>query len=103
MKKNIINRGGRLHIQTTYEGKRLRFSTKLKDTKENREYVLREYEKLIKDHLTPKQEVKPKAKENLEDFINKILERKKMTLKPRSIKFYMYLFQKLMTFWGIKR
>ena len=77
MKKNIINRGGRLHIQTTYEGKRLRFSTKLKDTKENREYVLREYEKLIKDHLTPKQEVKPKAKENLEDFINKILERKK--------------------------
>ena len=40
MKKNSINRGGRLHIQTTYEGKRLRFSTKLKDTKENREYVL---------------------------------------------------------------
>lgn len=102
MKKNIINRGGRLHIQTTYEGKRLRFSTKLKDTKENREYVLREYEKLIKDHLTPKQEVKPKAKENLEDFINKILERKKMTLKPRSIKFYMYLFQKINDFLGHK-
>lgn len=102
MKKNIINRGGRLHIQTTYEGKRLRFSTKLKDTKENREYVLREYEKLIKDHLTPKQEVKPKAKENLEDFINKILERKKMTLKPRSIKFNTYLFQKINDFLGHK-
>lgn len=102
MKKNIINRGGRLHIQTTYEGKRLRFSTKLKDTKENREYVLREYEKLIKDHLTPKQEVKSKAKENLEDFINKILERKKMTLKPRSIKFNTYLFQKINDFLGHK-
>lgn len=102
MKKNIINRGGKLHIQTTYEGKRLRFSTKLKDTKENREYVLREYEKLIKDHLTPKQEVKPKAKENLEDFINKILERKKMTLKPRSIKFNTYLFQKINDFLGHK-
>lgn len=102
MKKNIINRGGKLHIQTTYEGKRLRFSTKLKDTKENREYVLREYEKLIKDHLTPKQEVKSKAKENLEDFINKILERKKMTLKPRSIKFNTYLFQKINDFLGHK-
>ena len=95
MKKNIVNRGGKLHIQTTFEGRRVRFSTKLKDTKENREYVLREYERLINKHLMPKEKPSPLVKESLQNYIAKILKRKEMVLKPNSIKSYNYFYQKI--------
>lgn len=102
MKKNIVNRGGKLHIQTTFEGRRVRFSTKLKDTKENREYVLREYERLINKHLMPKEKPSPLVKESLQNYIAKILKRKEMVLKPNSIKSYNYFYQKINDFLGHK-
>lgn len=71
MKKNIVNRGGKLHIQTTFEGRRVRFSTKLKDTKENREYVLREYERLINEHLMPKEKPSPLVKKVCKTILQK--------------------------------
>ncbi|MBD5164370.1 YopX family protein [Helicobacter sp.] len=53
MKKNVIARGEMWHIQVMRKGRRIRFSTKLKANKENKEYILRNFEKLIEEYLNP--------------------------------------------------
>ena len=48
--KTIRIRGGYIHIQNQRDGVRMRFSTKLKDTPENRQFVLDNYDRIIKAH-----------------------------------------------------
>ena len=46
----FVVRGGILHLQTTFESKRYRFSTKLKDSAEHRKFVVENLHALIQAH-----------------------------------------------------
>lgn len=76
----FLVRGEILHICTSYEGKRLRFSTKLKDNAQNRAFLIQNLDNLIQDYLKPKNE---KQKDTLGYFCKKFLEEAK-TLKTSS-------------------
>lgn len=79
-KTPFVVRGDILHICTTFEGKRVRFSTKLKNNAQNRTFVMQNLENLVRDFEKPKSE---KQKDTLGYFCQKFLDEAK-TLKKSS-------------------
>lgn len=78
-KMPFVVRGKTLHICTTFEGRRVRFSTGLKNNAQNRAFILRECENLIKEYFSPK----IAGKDSLENYAKKFLDSAK-TLKKSS-------------------
>lgn len=91
MKKNVIARGEMWHIQVCLKGRRIRFSTKLKASKENKEYILRNFERLIEEHLNPPK-IPPKKtqKESLEYYLNRALHNAKALRDGSQITYKQY-------------
>ncbi len=91
MKKNVIARGEMWHIQVMREGRRIRFSTKLKANKENKEYILRNFERLILEHLNPPKDIKKKVeKMTLEYYLNRRLNNAKVLREGSQITYKQY-------------
>ena len=82
--KPFIVRGGILHICTTFGGKRIRFSTKLKDTAQNRAFIIKELESLLRHYKAQKE---AEGSGTLGFFANKFLSEAK-TLKKSSFLSY---------------
>lgn len=78
-KMPFVVRGKTLHICTTFEGRRVRFSTGLKNNAQNRAFILRECENIIKEYFIPK----TAGKDSLENYAKKFLDSAK-TLKKSS-------------------
>lgn len=91
MKKNVIARGEMWHIQVMREGRRIRFSTKLKANKENKEYILRNFERLIEEHLNPpKLQHKKPEKRSLEYYLSRTLNNAKALREGSQITYKQY-------------
>ncbi|PZT47712.1 hypothetical protein B6S12_07575 [Helicobacter valdiviensis] len=84
-KKHYINRGGKIHIQTTLNGERLRFSTKLDFNAENEEYVKNNLERILQNHLKPNKQT---GKNDFRFYANKFLENQKPFIKNRTYEQY---------------
>lgn len=78
-KKPYIVRGGKLYVQITREGKRVRFSTGLKDTLPNRKFV----ESNLDSILANRARASVKSKNSLAHFLDRFLDEAK-TLKKSS-------------------
>ncbi|MGX3046004.1 tyrosine-type recombinase/integrase [Helicobacter sp. T3_23-1056] len=78
-KMPFVVRGKTLHICTTFEGRRVRFSTGLKNNAQNRAFILCECENIIKEYFAPK----IAGKDSLENYAKKFLDSAK-TLKKSS-------------------
>ena len=102
MEGKIVIRNEKIYIHCTLNKKRIRFSTKLPNTKENREYVSKNYQRLISFHLSNTKNIKNKHDNySLNAFLNKIY-KSKNTLKPSSQKYYSYAYGKISQFLGKK-
>lgn len=98
MKKNVIARGEIWHIQVCQKGRRIRFSTKLKANKENKEYILRNFERLINEHLNPPKKKKVE-KMTLEYYLKRRLNNAKV-LKSGTQHTYKYYCKLLLEYFG---
>ena len=78
-KKPYIVRGGKLYVQITRDGKRVRFSTGLKDTLPNRKFVESNLDSILQARATRK----ASAKNSLAHFLDRFLAEAR-TLKKSS-------------------
>lgn len=93
--QNIIMRGKYIHISTTIDSVRYRFSTRLLATKENLKLVKKDYKQILKDYISQKTLHCENSSENtIASFGNKVLSDVSFSLKENTLKRYYNVFDK---------
>lgn len=93
--QNIIVRGKYIHISTTIDNVRYRFSTRLLATKENLKLVKKDYKQIVKDYISKQTLNCENGSENtIASFGNKVLSDASFLLKENTLNRYYNVFNK---------
>lgn len=93
--QNIIVRGKYIHISTTIDNVRYRFSTRLLATRENLKLVKKDYKQIVKDYISQQKSLNENNHEKtIASFGNKVLSDASFSLKENTLNRYYNVFNK---------